>query len=132
MIIIGDDNEEIANLKNLLHSEFKVKDLRKLNYVLGMEIARCKSGTVISQRKYTLDLTKEIGKLGSRPTSTPLEKNRKHKVSKDDPPINKESYQRLIGKLIYLSLTRPNIAYSVSVVSQFMYALTKRHQDAVD
>lgn len=132
IIITGDDVDAINNLKRLLQSEFKVKDLGKLQYFLGIEIARSKDGIFISQRKYILDLLQETGKLGCRPATTPMEKNWKEKLTEEDPPTNRERYQRIVGKLIYLSLTRPDIAYSVSQVSQFMHAPTIRHQNAVD
>ena len=77
-----------------------------------------------------MDMLKETGKLGCRPAGTPLEQNWKQKISEKDPPVNRDSYQHLVGKLIYLSLTRPDIAFSVSVVSQFMHAPTKRHLNA--
>lgn len=132
IIITGDDVDAINNLKRLLQSEFKVKDLGKLQYFLGIEIARSKDGIFISQRKYILDLLQETGKLGCRPATTPMEKNWKEKLTEEDPPTNRERYQRIVGKLIYLSLTRPDIAYSVSQVSQFMHTPTIRHQNAVD
>ena len=132
MVITGDDNNEIDNLKNCLQAEFKVKDLGQLQYFLGMEIARSKKGIFISQRKYTLDLLQETGKLGCKPATTPLDRNWKLKITDDDPLVERERYQRLVGKLIYLSLTRPDIAYSVSVVSQFMHSPRKKHLDAVN
>lgn len=131
MIITGDDIHEIENLKRRLHSMFKVKDLGKLQYFLGMEIARSKQGIFVSQRRYVLNLLKETGKLGCKPASTPQERNWTSKISNNDPPVDREQYQRLVGKLIYLSLTRPDIAYSVSVVSQYMHSPTKRHYEAV-
>jgi len=73
IVIRGDDELEIENLKKKLQAIFKVKDLGAFKYFLGMEIARSRRGIFISQRKYTLDLLKEAGKLGCRPTRTPLE-----------------------------------------------------------
>jgi len=70
-----------------------------------MEIARSKEGIYISQRKYILDLLKETGKLGCKPASTPLEPNWKSKENKADSIVDKERYQMLLGKLIYLTLT---------------------------
>jgi len=64
MVIVGDDTQEIIKLKGQLQAKFKVKDLGRLQYFLGMEIAGSKKGIFISQRKYTLDLLKEIGKVG--------------------------------------------------------------------
>ena len=132
IVITGDDIQEIDSLKRQLQTEFKVKDLGRLKYFLGMEIARSKQGIFISQRKYTLDLLNETGKLGCRPAGTPLERNWKQRITEEDPPVERERYQHLVGKLIYLSLTRPDIAFSVSVVSQFMHSPTRRHLEAVN
>ncbi|KAF3771732.1 Uncharacterized protein EJ110_NYTH59705 [Nymphaea thermarum] len=76
MIVTGDDKEEIAKLKGLLSTEFDLKDLGKLKYFLGIEIARSSITPVLNQRKYTLDLLKETGKLGCRPASTPIDVTR--------------------------------------------------------
>ena len=79
IIIIGDNSQEIGNLKKQLRTDFEVKDLGKLRNFLGIEVARSKEGIFISQRKYTLNLLKETCKLGCKPTSTPLEQNWKCK-----------------------------------------------------
>nr|KYP34599.1 hypothetical protein KK1_044433 [Cajanus cajan] len=108
-----------------------MKDLVKLNYFLGKEVAYSKNGIFISQRKYVLDLLKEIGKLGCRTSTIPIEQN--HRIgSEESVPVEKAQYQRLVGKLIYLSHTRPDIAYAVSVVSQFMHDPRERHMQVVD
>ena len=96
--------------------EFEVKDLRTLKYFLGMEVPRSKKGISISQRKYTLDLLEETGMLGYKPIETPIEQEDKAKLIKGD-TVDKGRYQRLVGKLIYLSHARPDIAFAVSIVS---------------
>ncbi|KAG6520064.1 hypothetical protein ZIOFF_017094 [Zingiber officinale] len=85
-------------------------------------------------RKYVLDLLKETGKLGSRPASTPIEVNHDLTSSsgEDLTSLEKGTYQRLVGKLLYLSMTRPDITYVVSVVSQYMHAPKTIHMKAVD
>ncbi|TYK04502.1 Cysteine-rich RLK (receptor-like protein kinase) 8 [Cucumis melo var. makuwa] len=112
--------------------EFEIKDLGNLKYFLGMEVARSKEGISVSQRKYTLDLLTETGMLGCRPADTPIEFNCKLGNSDDQVPVDKEQYQRLVGKLIYLSHTRPDISFAVSVVSQFMQAPYEKHMEAVN
>ena len=69
--------------------------------------------------------------LGCRPADTPMEQNGKLNDEEESPLVNKGQYQRLVGKLIFLSHTRPNIAFPVSVVSQFMQAPTKEHLSTV-
>ncbi|KAI5324552.1 hypothetical protein L3X38_033625 [Prunus dulcis] len=89
---------------------------------LGIEIARSKRGIFLSQIKDILDLLAETGMLDCKPIDTPSEQNHKLGLYPDQVPTDKERYQRLGEKLIYLSHTRPDIAYAVSVVSQFMHS----------
>ena len=84
-------------------------------------MAHSKQGIFISQQNYVLDLLKETGKLGCKPMATPIEYNHRLCNALEHSMIDKGLYQRLVGKLIYLSHTRPDIAFDVSVVSQFMH-----------
>jgi Reverse transcriptase (RNA-dependent DNA polymerase) len=131
IIIIGDDQDEIKKLQGRLCKEFEMKNLGRLKYFLGIEVARSKEGISLSQRKYVLDLLSETEMLDCKPVDTPVVQNLKLGELQDQVPTNKEKYQRLVGKLIYLSHTRPDIAYAVSVVSQFMHAPSEQHMEAV-
>ncbi|KAJ9550922.1 hypothetical protein OSB04_014967 [Centaurea solstitialis] len=130
MIITGDDEREIAQLKMRLAKEFEVKDLGLLKYFLGIEIARGADGIVLSQRKYVVDLLTETGMLGCRPATTPIDQ-RHNLMLEAGEPVDRERYQRLVGRLIYLSHTRPDISFAVSVVSRYMHDPRKSHMDAV-
>ncbi|KAL5567394.1 hypothetical protein UlMin_030558 [Ulmus minor] len=68
--------------------------------------------------------------LGSKPADSPIEPNHKLGDDPEKPKVDKERYQRLVGRLIYLSHTRPDIAYAVSVISQFMHAPRENHMEA--
>ena len=70
--------------------------------------------------------------LGCKLANTPIKMNHKLCEDMDQEPTNKEQYQHLVGRLIYLAHTRPNIAYAVSVVSQFMHSPSVFHKNAVD
>jgi Reverse transcriptase (RNA-dependent DNA polymerase) len=131
MIITGNDHEEIKLLETRLSKEFEMKNLGGLKYFLGIEVARSDKGIFLSQRNYILDLLAEVGMLECKPVDTPMVQNQKLVVDPNQSPINRERYQRLVGKLIYLSHTRPDIAYAVSVVSQFMHSPSEEHMDAV-
>ena len=100
-----------------------------MRYFLGMEIARSKKGISVSQRKYVLDLLAETGMLGCKPSDTPIEVGKRTENS--GKLVDKERYQRLVGKLIYLSYTRPYNAFAVSLVSQHMHSPTEVHLEAV-
>jgi hypothetical protein len=131
MIITGNDTEEISKIQRQLGTEFEMKNLGGLKYFLGIEVARSNEGIFISQRKYVLDLLSEVGMLDCKPVDTPTIQNHKFGENNDSVPTNKEQYQRLVGKLIYLSHTRPDIAYAVNVLSQYMQNPSEAHMDAV-
>ena len=78
-----------------------------------------------------LDLLTETGMLGCKPVETPMEMNHKLGIHPDQALTDKGRYQQLVRRLIYLSHTRPDIAYAVSVVSQFMHAPSEEHMEAV-
>ncbi|WVZ54600.1 hypothetical protein U9M48_005372, partial [Paspalum notatum var. saurae] len=125
LAVYVDDTIITENLSKV----FEVKDLGQLKYFLGIEIARSTKGIFLSQRKYVLDLLSETGMLGCRPAPTPIDPNHKLCATSGD-PVNKESYQRLVGRLIYLCHTRPDISYAVSVVSRYMHDPRSGHLDA--
>jgi len=129
-VITGDDDKEILCLKRALARSFEVKDLGYLHYFLGIEVAYGAQGIYLSQRKYVLDLLKETSMLNCKPVTTPIEYN--HRILADSgDPVDKHQYQRLVGRLIYLSHTRPDIAYAVSIVSRYMHDPRSSHLDAV-
>lgn len=131
IIVIGNDTEEMNNLRRCLLKEFDIKELGRLKYFLGIEVVYSKKGIFISQQKYVLDILKDVGKLGCKPTNTPIEFNHGLCDFPDHSMVDKGSYQRLIGKLIYLAHTRPDIAFVVNVVSQFMHNPKEMHLEVV-
>lgn len=130
MIITGDDLEEVKRLKENLFKEFEMKDLGRLKYFLGIEVLRSKKGIFINQKKYTLDLLTEIGMLDCKPADTPISVNHRLQIVNGADETDRGQYQHLVGKLIYLSHTRPDIAYAVSIVSQFMHQPQTKHLEA--
>ena len=113
--------------------EFSIRIRAKyLRYFLKIEIARNKNGILVSQIKYVLDLLKDTGTMGCKPVNTPMDAHVKLDNKEDDQLVDKGHYQRFVVKLIYLSHTRPNIAFAVSCVSQFMHSPSKSHLDAAN
>ncbi|KAF5481752.1 hypothetical protein F2P56_002381 [Juglans regia] len=113
-----------------MHNQFKIKDLGNLKYFLGLEISRSEKGIHLSQRKYTLEILEDAGMLGCKPINTPMELNHKLSHLAADPLIDITGYRRLVGRLIYLSITRLDITYSVNILSQFMDCPSQIHQQA--
>lgn len=131
MIITKNDSKEIAKLQEQMAIEFEMNNLRELKYFLGIEIARSKQCIFLFQRKYVLDLLSEVGLLDYKPTYTSIVQNHKLGEFHDQVLTDKGMYQRLVRKLIYLFHTRLDIAYAVSVVSQFMHCPSEAHTKAV-
>ncbi|XP_070044109.1 retrovirus-related Pol polyprotein from transposon RE1 isoform X1 [Nicotiana tomentosiformis] len=131
IVIIGNDQDCITNLKQHLFQHFQTKDLGRLKYFLGIEVAQSSSGIVISQRNYALDILEETRMIGCKPVDTPIDPNSKLMPGQGEPLSDPASYKRLVGKLNYLTVTRPDISYPVSVVSQFMNSPCDSHWDAV-
>ena len=129
IIVTRNDCEEQVQLKDNLSKTFEIKDLGILKYFLGIEVAYSKAGIFLSQRKYILDLLHETSLLGGKGASAPMECN--VKLCDQGQLMDKGRYQRLVGRLIYLSHTRPDIAFVVSLVSQFMHCPTEDHMQAV-
>ena len=93
-------------------------------------MAHSKKGIFISQQKYITGLLKETGKTTCKPANTPIDPNLKLGNTEEDTAVDKEMYQRLVGRLIYLSHTRPDVAFIVSLVSQFMHQPKEIHLQA--
>ena len=131
MVLTGDDPCEMKALQEYLATKFEMKDLGQLKYFLGIEVARLRHGVLLSQRKYVLDILTETGMLDCKPEEKPMEMNHKLEILPDQALTDNGRYQRLVGRLIYLSHTRPDISYAVSVVSQFIHAPSEEHMEAV-
>ncbi|CAH9096755.1 unnamed protein product, partial [Cuscuta europaea] len=119
--------EEISVVKTYLNNKFTIKDIGTLKYILGIEITRSDKGINSCQRKYTLDILTDYGYLNSKPFNTPMDS--KLKLSKTDGTVleNPKTYRTLTRKLLYLTVTRPDIAYSIQILSQFLASPTDVH-----
>ncbi|XP_015952544.1 uncharacterized mitochondrial protein AtMg00810-like [Arachis duranensis] len=122
MIITGDDVNGISDLKASLQRTFEMKDLGSLSYFLGLEVISTDDGVDLSQAKYASDLLARAGITDSRTESTPLEPNVRFTHMNGTVLDNPTLYQQLVRGLIYLTVTRPDIAYPVHVLSQFLSA----------
>ncbi|XP_062113202.1 uncharacterized mitochondrial protein AtMg00810-like, partial [Humulus lupulus] len=131
IIITGPNITVLHSLQNSLHQKFKLKALGNLQYFLGFEIARKQDNLFLSQRKYTLQLLEDTGYTGSKPSKTPMDP--KLKLNNEDGELiaNPSQYRQLIGRLLYLTLSRPDITYVVNHLSQFMSAPRSPHLQAI-
>jgi len=130
LVLTENDSHFCHMLKSYLHQCFKRKDLGSLKYFLGIEVARAPTGLFLCQRKYTLDILTETGMLGAKPSFFPMEQQHKLSFNSGDPISDLAQYHRLVGRLIYLAITRPDITYPIHILSQFMQKPRQGHWDA--
>nr|GEV58471.1 putative reverse transcriptase, RNA-dependent DNA polymerase, Gag-polypeptide of LTR copia-type [Tanacetum cinerariifolium] len=117
VIIVWDNSEKIQQIKQQLDDEFSIKNLGPLKYFLGIEVAKTSDGLVLSQRKYILDILKDSGMLGCRPSAFPFELGTKLDKGEEEARVDATQYRRLVGRLLYLQATRPDVTYAVNVLS---------------
>ena len=113
MIITGDDLSGIQELKNFLSQQFEIKDLGHLSYLLGLEITHSTYDLYITQAKYAFELLSRAGLTNSKTVDTLVELNVPLTPLGGKPLSNPSLYKRLVGSLVYLTVTRPNISYVV-------------------
>ncbi|GKV26673.1 hypothetical protein SLEP1_g35931 [Rubroshorea leprosula] len=131
IIITGDDVPGVEELKQSLSQKFEMKDLGVLSYFLGLEVTSSDDGYLLSQVKYASDLVSKAELNDGKSVSTPLEPNVKLTPMDGSPLSDPTRYRQLVGSLVYLTTTRPDIAYAVHLVSQFMAAPRFTHYAAV-
>ena len=131
MIITGDDFSGIQELKVFLSRQFEMKDLGHLSYFLGLEITHSTDGLYITQAKYASKLLSRAGLTDSKIVDTLVELNAHLTPTGGKPLSNPSFYRRLVGSLVYLTVTRPDISYAVHQVSQHLSAPRSTHYAAV-
>jgi hypothetical protein len=131
LVVTGDDVEEIDRTRKNLSVRFQMKELGELKHVMGLEIDRVREGLFLCQQKYTRDLLQKFGMVDCKPISTPMETKMRLRADEGDGLKDFVMYRQLVGSLIYLTLTRPDISHAVGVVSRFMQEPRKPHLEAV-
>ena len=117
VILEGNSLEEITATKLFLSHRFKLKDLGELKYFLGIEVAQSRRGIALCQRKYALEILEDIGFLGAKPFSFPVDQNISLTQEGGELLIDPSQYRRLVSRLIYMTITQPDLAYAVHILS---------------
>eukprot|EP00253_Pinus_taeda_P017848 PITA_17848 len=117
----------IGDCKKNLAMEFDMKDLGRMHYFLGLEVWQQKGEIFLGQGRYATEILKRFKMEDCRPMATPMITNWKKIDASEDKDVDPTLYRQLIGSLIYLGNTRPNISYAVNTLSQFMVEPKRAH-----
>ncbi|XP_058008329.1 uncharacterized mitochondrial protein AtMg00810-like [Hevea brasiliensis] len=127
---MGSSPSLIDEFKVCMKKKFEMSDLGVLHYFLGLEVKQVEDGIFVSQRKYATDLLKRFSMLNCKVATTPMNLNDKLQVDDGTEQGNASHFRSLVGGLIYLTHSRPDIAFSVGVISRFMHNPSKHHLGA--
>jgi hypothetical protein len=133
IILVSSSQSAADALVRSLGANFAVKDLGKLHYFLGVEVASCPNGLVMTQKKYSLDLLQRAGMLKCAMTTTPMSTTDKITIVAGEllSSADATEYGSIVGGLQYLTITRPDIFYAVNRVCQYLHVPRDTHWSAV-
>jgi histone deacetylase 1/2 len=129
IIIVSSSDKAVDALLHDLGLDFALKDLGELHYFLGIEVKKVHDGIVLSQEKYANDLLSRVNMKLCKSVTTPLSLSEKLSLYEGEALSSDDStrYRSIVGALQYMTLTRPNISFSVNKVCQFLHAPTTVH-----
>jgi len=131
LIISGPCVGDIEKFKAEMKRKFSMSDLGLLSYYLGIEVKQGERGITLSQGSYAVKILESAGMTNCNACDTPMEPRLKLYKSKEGEAVEPTAYRSIIGSLRYIVNTRPDLAYSVGVVSRYMEAPGKDHWIAV-
>ncbi|GJX10119.1 uncharacterized mitochondrial protein-like protein [Tanacetum coccineum] len=132
ILLTGSDKTMIQSIKHQLDQQFSIKDLGSLHYYLGIEILHNSKGLVMSHIKYALDLLLQCADvLNHKPSTVPLDPVKNLNLTDGEILPDPSLYRKLVRKLIYLTITRPDLSFATQALTQFSYQPTTAHMDAL-
>uniref|UniRef100_A0A2N9H904 Reverse transcriptase Ty1/copia-type domain-containing protein n=1 Tax=Fagus sylvatica TaxID=28930 RepID=A0A2N9H904_FAGSY len=131
IIITSSSSDAIDTLLSQLHHDFAVKNLGSLKFFLGIEVLSNSDGAILSQQRYITDILHRTHMLEAKPITTPMASTTSLSGFDGEPFPDHTLFRSTVGALQYLSITRPDIAFTVNKLSQFMHKPTLTHWQAV-
>ncbi|KAK4398009.1 Retrovirus-related Pol polyprotein from transposon RE1 [Sesamum angolense] len=130
LIYTGNNEKMIQDFKEDMMKTFEISDLGLMHFFLGIEINQEKEGIFICQRKYTETLLKKFKMESCKTVTIPLVTGKKYQKEDGSQKVDGSMYRSLIGSLLYLTTTRPDIMFATSLLSRFMQSPSQVHYAA--
>ncbi|GKU94475.1 hypothetical protein SLEP1_g7971 [Rubroshorea leprosula] len=127
LIYTGNDMVMFDKFKKSMMAEFEMSDLGLMHYYLGIEVKQSDASIFISQKKYVQDILDRFRMKNSNPVSTPIEPSLKLVRNPRGKEINSTLCKQIVGTLMYLTATRPDIMHAVSLINRYMDCLKEVH-----
>ena len=131
LFVTGSSVQAIMEFKNSMSKEFEMCDLGRLTYYLGIEVRQSSEGIEIKQEAYARQILKDAGMDTCNASQIPMEFGLKISKAIEEPEIEATVYRRRIGCLRYLRHTKPDLTFSVGILSRYMHTPRKSHGDAL-
>ncbi|XP_022151647.1 uncharacterized protein LOC111019555 [Momordica charantia] len=130
LLVTGSDNNQIEVFKQEMMKVFEMVDLGLMHYFLGMEIQQGQNEVFLCQKKYMREILKRFNMEECKSVNTPMVQKEKLQKDDEEDPTDENVYRSLVGCLMYLTSTKPDIMYTVSVLSRFLHCASKNHMVA--
>ncbi|GJS62357.1 retrovirus-related pol polyprotein from transposon TNT 1-94 [Tanacetum coccineum] len=131
-IIFGSTCQEMCNdFAKIMHDEFEMSMMGKLKSFLGLQIKQLYDGIFFNKSKYIKEMLKKFGLEGSKPIKTPMSTETKLTRDEEGESVDNTKYRGMIGSLLYLTASRPNIMFSVCIFARFQEDPKTSHREAV-
>ena len=128
LLFTGDDKAMLTEFKLSMLKEFDMTDLGSMRYFLGIEVMQREDGIFICQKKYALEILKRFGMMDSNEVSNPMVTGSKVIKDSDGVPVDETHFKQIVGSLIYLTATRPDMMFSTSIISRYMAKPTLQNE----
>ena len=131
-IIFGSTNDSLSHeFATMMSREFEMSMIGELNFFLGFQVKQLKEGTFIHQEKYTKDILKKFKMDDCKPIKTPMPTNGHLDLDEGGKSVDQTLYRSMIGSLLYLTASRPDIMFSVCMCARFQANPKESHLSAV-
>lgn len=131
-IVFGSTDQSLCDeFSHVMHDEFEMSLMGELNFFLGLQIKQLEDGIFINQSKYIKEMLKKFEMENAKPLDTPMATNTNLSNDDEGEPMDNTKYRGMIGSLLYLTASRPDIMYSVCVCARFQENPKKSHYEAV-
>ncbi|GKE23331.1 putative ribonuclease H-like domain-containing protein [Tanacetum coccineum] len=131
-IIFGSTKKSLSTeFEKLMHKRFQMSSMGELTFFLGLQVEQRKDGIFLSQDKYVYDILKKFGFTTVKTASTPMETHKSLSTNAAEPDVDVHLYRSMIGTLMYLTSSRPDIMFAVCACSRFQVTPKVSHMHAV-